>query len=80
MIILPEFENLLNPGCKYSSPVDTIRSAAKLVDEFKHGEAKELFSDVPEEHLMAYAISYELLRAYHSWLTYELSSPSLKMW
>lgn len=80
MILLPEFEKFLKPGCTYSAPIDIIQQATKLVRDFKHGEASELFTDIPEEHLMSYAISYELLRVYHSWLTRELTSPDLKMW
>ena len=80
MILLPEFEKFLKPGCTYSAPIDIIQQAAKLVNDFKHGEARELFTDVSEENLVTYAISYELLRVYHSWLTRELTSPDLKMW
>ena len=81
MILLPEYEKFLKSGCcTYSAPIDIIQQATKLVDDFKHGDAGEMFADIPEEHLMAYAINYKFLEVYHSWLTHELSSPDLRMW
>ena len=80
MILLPGFEKFLEPCHKYSTILGVIHEANELVDEYKHGEAKELFTDIPEEHLMSYAIAYMLVDVYHSWLTSELASPDTPMW
>ena len=79
MIILPDFDKFFTTTCnKYSLPIDVINQASKLVDEMKTGEAKELFADIPNEHLMSYAISLEMLCAYHAFVSAELASPDLK--
>ena len=79
MIILPYFNKFFTTTCnKYSLPIDAINQASKLVDELKTGEAQEMFADIPNEHLMSYAISLEMLRVYHAFVSTELASPDLK--